>query len=285
MPGALRYYLYTFSPTNPYRDDFSVTVSGINGRFRMPPDMTEEQADNFVTAMGAIKRTDTVPCSLGAGELEPRKIIFIRANGNSISFILPRTDNIITLATQGRDALNAVDADNPVVCIKLEGEHWLNIYDRFAPAGKVIQPGTPTTPPDTEGKQYVWSGFLTEYKSDVPWQQNIIMPFRMNSDKDDEPPTILTNLWEDCMGTIGNVFCSGKERRVSRRFILTLAILLPGQQAGTNEINNTQTLTIPSIHPTSQELTTCAGALASLPSTLCLEYYGESFDRVHQFVV
>ncbi len=273
-------FLYNFPDNNPYVDDFGENLLGVTGFFKRFPDMTEAQAEAFAQIFGAVERDGNPPCPVSTNSLKRRKLRFIRSNRSSISMVIPSRADVIALATQGRDILNSLSPDFQVACIELIGESWINTYERFAPAGKTIAPGTPTDPDPSLGIQLVWSGQMTNYESDAPGGTEILTGFKMNTDNEKAAPTEIQSIVGQCMGaTTENGICPTARNRKKRYFEATIAI--PDPAGPTPGVTNSQTIQIPDIHFTGTETAACATAIAALPSVACLGYQGETNKALH----
>lgn len=273
-------FLYRFPDANPYTDDFAEPLLGVTGYFKRFPDMTEANAIAFAALFGAEERDTQPPCPVNTQTLKRRKLKFVRSNGSSISVVIPERTDVIALATAGRDYLNGMNGDFQVACIELIGERWTNVYERFAPPGKTITPGTPTLPDPTAGIQYVWSGQMTNYQADAPGGTEILTGFKMNSDNEDAAPTAIASIVGQCMGaTSDRGICPTPANRKKRYFELTIAI--PNPAGPTPGVTNSQTIQVPDIHFTGADTAACATSIAALPSVACLGYQGEINRALH----
>ena len=98
------------APTG-YISDIGTELS-YRGTFNLPPDVDLAQAAVIVNAVGGTISDEPVPCSDGNASGRFRKLVFIRASGNTMSIVVPNRANIITVATNIRTALNEGNADN-----------------------------------------------------------------------------------------------------------------------------------------------------------------------------
>lgn len=296
MAGSVLRARYRFvAGTNGYLNDRLVPATGVTlvKNFVVPPDMDQAAATSLVTAVGGeiisfgdvdiVAGTRNLPCSDSAN-FKPRRIKFIRANGNSVSLVVADRAGIIAARDAGVTALNAVTATNPVVCVQLIGEEYANLYDELAPAGAAAPTaGTPSRPPAAIGKGARYSGLMTAYSSDVPFATVTLAKFAMNTDLVDaatgvtSAPTVLGAAAAGCLGTIqvGSI-CPPSTSREPRHFLVTS--LVTGDVAGQNA---TQVTKVPTAGSAAADIVTCGTALAALASTVCLGYKGESYSRLH----
>lgn len=277
-----------------YINDRAIPATGVTlvKNFVVPPDMNQAQATALVNAVGGeiisfgdveiVPGTRNLPCS-DSNNFKPRKLKFIRANGNSISIVLPVRANAIAARDAGITALNGITAANPVVCVQLIGEEYINIYDELVPAGTAAPTaGAPSRAPAARGKGGRFSGVMTAYLSDVPNGAVTLAKFAMNTDTFTaaglgQAPAIIGIAGVTCLGTIqqGGI-CPPSAAREPRHYSVTF--LVTGDAAGTVA---TQVTKVPVANNTPAEIVTCGQGLAALASSACLGYKGESYGRLH----
>lgn len=298
MAGSVLRARYRFvaglAPAGGYINDRALPLTGVSlvKNFVVPPDMNQAQATTLVQAMGAeiisfgnidiVAGTRNIPCSDSAN-FKPRRLRFIRANGNSVSLVLGNRQNVIAAATAGRAAMNAITPTNPVVCIQLIGEEYGNIYDELAPAGTPAPvAGAPSRAPAARAKGGRFSGLMTAYASDSPFGTITLAKFAMNTDTFSAvgvpaAPAIIGTAGVTCLGTINQTnICPPNASRIPRHYVVTF--LVTGDVAG---VNVPQITKVPTASNLAADIVTCGQGLAALASSACLGYVGESYSRVH----
>lgn len=274
---AKRYQTFFFNPTGGtgYVSDTG-SVHALKAKFVIPPDMSDAVANNIVVAVGGTVTDTPIPCP-DAGNFKPRKLVFIRQDTagtvlNSIEVAVPDRALLVAYATAIRDTLNGLGGGQ-VVCIKLKGEEWKNRYDELAPIGKAITPGV-SSRPTTGISQPVYAGSIA-YFSDVSFGLEKTVPIKALTDGVGLAPPVVAQIWNDCVGPfVSRGACPGRERRNHRRWLLSSLVTQNGEDI-------VQKLEVPNFSHTNTDVQDCGTALAAVPSTLCLGYIGESYDRVH----
>lgn len=294
MAGSVLKARYRFvAGANAYNNDRLVPVTGISlvKNFVVPPDMTQQQATDIVLAAGGelisfgnidvVPGTRNIPCSDSAN-FKPRKLKVIRANGNSFSIVLADRAGVIAASETIRATVDAISATNPVVCTQLIGEEYSNIYDELIPAGSPAPaPGAPSRPGAAVGKGAKYSGLMLAYSSDVPFQAITLAKFAVATETIGAPPALLGQALIDCLGTVQlGSLCPPSTSRTPRHFIVTS--LVTGDEPDTTV---TQVNKVPTASEAAADIITCGTALATLESTACLGYKGESYSRVHLLTV
>lgn len=279
---------YQFQDGQEYVTDQGTEVQ-FNPLFRAPSDFTEATIDEILDCLNLELRTENRPCP-EKGSTEPRRLTFLRKNGNSFSLLVNNRANIITYAQCVWNILK--NTDFPAVCVKLDGEKSLNLYPELVAAGK----GAPTfapviSPPEAAGfNAYVYSSTMQEYKSDATYGGNILMPFRSQTDTLDAPYSELTDYFDDCVNPVTTVNCAAKENRTYRRYIpsfLTQTQPLKdgnGDDIPGTEVEKIQTVTVPVKAHIAADIKTCGETLAAIQSVICLGYEGESNDKIHKLL-
>lgn len=260
-----------------YVPDRGGAVEGLSFRLAQPADMTDAQIDALLAPLSARRKTeaDRVPCPV-AGDFRPRKLRFVRRDGNSLSFVIPTHSDAITVATAMRDSLNAAVAANPVVCIELLGEQWFDLAPNLGASG------TPVDGVESRssfgGKQYVHSGKIL-YQYDGGGGSTVTTAVRVDTDLVaaggvTSAPTILGGTWASCVGDFEDENpCSSRQGMDHRRYIAVL-----------KTANGYQTTEVPIKNTASADILACGQAIAALPSLTCLPYQGETNKRLHSFL-
>lgn len=264
-----------------YATDRGAIIENVRAKSVFPPDMTQVQAGAIINdAGGTLLKFAGVEVNPDPGSicseqsnLRPRDLTFIRKNGNSISIKVADRTALIATATAIRDRIDGVNADFPVVCIKLDGEEFLNIYDELGGSGTVTATGTP--PRGTGAKQEVHHGSIP-YQSDAGFGTVKIMPVKILTDVADAPPTFLGGTWDSCVGPFEQFQnCAGQEPRDHRRYILTVA--------ATGDVGSF-TSEVPVLSHTEDDILQCGQNLAGLDPVYCVGYKGENNDRLHKLL-
>ncbi|MEO1692189.1 MAG: hypothetical protein AAFR63_11770 [Cyanobacteria bacterium J06631_6] len=272
--------------TNPYISDINQNLS-INSRFVAPPDMDGIAAAAVVTAAGGVVTNESAVCSDSALG-KPRKLEFIRASGNSFSVAFAdRTDiNGVATAIKGIvDPLNG--GNNPVVCIKLEGEEFLNLNDELSLNynGTVFAPSHKA--PATALKQNFASGVIS-YEADAGASFGLTTTHAIRSITEKVGNELSAQLGSAAAGCIGDFLtlqsCGNGRRnpRKHRRYIL--AFSTKADVADTAEQAQTETIEVPVAGAGALDTLACGNALVALPGLYCIGYKGESYSRVHKLI-
>lgn len=274
-PESVRYVFD--STSEQYISDRGTTHNWVS-RLVVPEDLTRANVESFISAAGAQPgATESIECS-DRNYLQPRYVEVIRRSKHR--FKMP-----ITIRSQLRnkligmvDVLNAASPSNPVVCIKLHGEFFPNLYEDVVSAPTPPGAVAAIEAPVNSGKaRLYYSAAMGEYQSDSTrtFATPIIQAFRMQTDTTDAPPTAFPPA-AGCIGILSQVFCPTRERRKGRHYIptfLTVNTNLPSQQ-----------IEIPVSSASPTDIADCGEALANLAHVVCLAYKGESNDRVHQIL-
>jgi hypothetical protein len=269
-------YKYEFEKgIQDYLDDFGV-VQNFNPLLKLGSDLQSSIATDIMACVNAIPRTTLIPCSnLG---FTPRKLIFLRGNGNSFSLYVPSKALLKVTAQCVVDLLKT--SDYPIVCIKYEGEKWGNIYDRF---NENITAKTPTDliePLTASGKNRVYySGSMSEYASEsgTTYQQIRPLTFKSQTREDGVPLGELEQYIASCVQPINTISCGTRSYISYRRFVVDFLV----NTGDTLNPTKIQSVTIPSKEVDATLLAQCAKDLAGLVSSICLSYEGEHNDRFH----
>jgi hypothetical protein len=252
-----------------------------SGRFILPPDIPSTNIAAIVTAVGGELSDVNAPCpdNLG-GEL--RRLVFIRASGNSMSVPVSSRADLISAATTIRGIL--ATTGNAVVCIKLMGEYFPILNDELG----VNYQGTfaqTHKPPGTAPKQYYYSGAIS-YEADGtnPSGGTVFVPVKSISNNETLPATKFGTVWATCVGNFVNILsCGGAGRvREHRRFLLTTQTKLdPAQalEAPQSEVNE-----LPCKDYAGADILACGQAAAALAGVYCIGYRGESYARFHKLL-
>lgn len=262
---------------NPYTPDRGGSVEGLSYRVAQPADVTDAQLDAILAPLGARRKTaaDRVPCPV-AGDFRPRKLRFVRQDGNSLSLVIPSHTAALTVAAAIRDSLNAAVVANQVVCIELLGEQWFDLAPNLGASGAPVA-GTESRS-TLGGKQYVHSGKIL-YEYDGGAGATVTTAVRVDTDAVaaggvTSPPSILGTAWTDCVGAFEEENpCSSRRGLDHRRYIAVL-----------KTANGYQTTEVPVKSTDSADILACGQAIAGLASLTCLPYQGETNKRLHTFL-
>lgn len=271
---------YRFTVANPYTDDRGVDRQ-LTARFAVPPDMSAAIAIGLAGQAGGVAVLPTDPRGSVCPDpgVKGRKLTFIRQDGNSISFVMGDRNTLIAQATAMRDTINTLTAANPVVCVKLDGEYFPNLFDELAPANAGARvPGTSSRPLPPATKQYSYFGTFA-YNSDAIFGQTYFLPFKIASDlPDNQPPTEY-----DAILTAAGVVpeptspCPGSDPRKPRYYTVQSLVTQ-------NAANVSQSAQIPVAGELDTEIAAVGTLIATATSTQCLSYQGESNSRFHRLL-
>lgn len=281
MPKTVVPLRFIASNGTGYDSDNGEEIS-VNSRFVLPNDLTDADAQTIVTATGATNLTfasEPNPCpDQAVGDL--RKLVFIRASGNSMSVAVSERSNLIDAATTIKGVLDT--AGDEVVCIKLTGEYFPNLNDRLGvnfTVGDVATPHVSTT----TSKQLYYAGSIS-YQADGTTGDTIIR-VKSITDVPDAPATQLGTTWSTCVGDFLNITpCGGlgrKKTRDHRRYILGFVVNVgvPG-----TPIEAVETIELPVVNSDSADILSCGQDAAGLAGMYCIGYRGESNSRFHKLL-
>jgi len=270
---------YRFTTANPYTDDRG-TVRQLTARFVLPPDMTTAQAIGLAGAAGGVAILPNDPRSICPDPgVKGRKLTFFRQNGNSISFTMGVRGTLVAQATAIRNTLNGLTAANPVVCIKLDGEYFPNLFDELAPPNPGARvPGVSSRPAAAAGKQFFYSG-TTAYLSDAIFGSEYFLPFKVASDLPaNAPPTEYDAFLSAADIVPQNISsCPGTDPRRTRRYIVQSLVTQNAQ-------TTTQTAEIPVGSHIAGDILAVGQLIATATSTQCVGYQGENNSRFHKLL-
>ena len=242
---------------------------------RVPEDLTRANIEAFISAAGARPNPeDGVVCS-DRGYITPRYVEIIRKSRHTIKMQISVRSQLRSKLIGMVGVLDGAQPGNPVVCIKLHGEWFPNLYEEIVTTPGAPTPVAPIEAPANSGKaRLYYSGAMAEYQSDSTqnFATEIIQGFRLQTDTVDAPPANFAPA-VNCIGPLSQVFCPTRARRKGRHYIptfLTTEANLPSQQ-----------LEIPVASAAPTDINDCGQALANLTHVVCLAYQGESNDRVH----
>lgn len=277
---AKRYGLIKYNVASPYIDDRGV-VRLFNANFVAPPDFSAANITALATISGGVQRLPTDPGTICPDDgVQPRKLVFLRSNGNSVSIPVSPRANLIGTAIAARNIINSVAAANPVVCIKLLGEYFPNLIDELVSPGKVVGVGVGAALP-ANGKQNFFTGIM-EYLSDAIYGGSYFLPFKVATEGADN--TIAPSLYAAQL-SLANVAdtgannCPGSNPRVPRRYI-SQAIVAPVAGAG----SVSQITEIPVALHLPLDVLAVGQSIANLGAVQCVSYYGEFNDRFHKLL-
>lgn len=235
----------------------------------IPQGMTAAQIQGLLVIAGAVARPNSsAPCPVGGFDFSPRSLTFVMANGTSVSIPVATNGDILNTATVGRGVFTNV------ICIKLNGEEWRGLESIFNP-GISPTPGAYISP--EAGKVKTVFSQTMSYVSDVG--PTTPLPVKVDSDSDTAPPSPLAAAWTGCVGPdVGGGGCRRLSGRKHRRYIVDRLVTLPSGVVGR------QSSEVPVRNRVTTDVRTCGDALAAIGSTFCLNYKGESYPSVQQFI-
>lgn len=251
------------------------------GSLVVPVGITQTQIQTLLNTAGAqlikfngqiVNNIPPPPCP-DTKIFSPRKLIFILANGVSVSVPVNVRSGMTGVMAAGIVALQGFST---VVCVKYVGEKWKNLLDIFGQSGKVV------TPSINDPRGFVYAGPYT-YSADAtnPTGGQIPKNFKVASEARDAVPAILGASWTASAGVQLNkasvVSCRTGSRHDHRRYIVTAMVSRDGQVRPTK-------IEVPVAASVSADIRTAGESLSVLPSVTCIEYQGESYDRFHKLV-
>jgi hypothetical protein len=254
------------------------------GRFVMPPDL-DFPADavtiaNVAGGTGDVEEnTSDNPCPVGLDFL-PRKLVFIRKSGNSVSVPIGERANLETAQDVIVGVLNK--PGNEVVCIKLEGETWINLNNELSLTYTANEIATDSRPPNGL-KQYIYAGQI-QYESDIFTGDVVFTSVKVATDVDGSPPTNLGATWGTCVGAFETSnFSCGRDKRDHRRYLLDFVVgnvdnTDPNNPVVTNR--RSERKEVPVRDYEAAPILQCGRNLAALAGAYCIGYQGESYNRV-----
>lgn len=269
-----------------YTTDRGTAIPGLRGVTRDPADLGD--FETILAAVGArlVTAEDRNPCPVSAG-FRPRKVTFLRRSGNSFSLIYPVRANLIAVSNT---IIQAVGADDPVVCIKSTGEKWDDLFPDLSTRGAAAVPGTD---PETVGVKG-WHKQVSNYTIEpaggaLPGggaNTIVQLKFKVQSDVINQdvpgglgatlPPTILADQWTTCVGApLPPTPCPGYQNVQHRRYKGIY-------QVTRGDLTAYASLEIPESLGTDASILACGTALANNASIVCLGYIGESIKNVHR---
>jgi hypothetical protein len=176
---------------------------------------------------------------------------------------------------------------NPVVCIKLYGEEFLNLNDElgvnftgtaFAPSHKA---------PATATKQNFASGVIA-YETDAanPIGTSVIHSIRSITEKaTNDFAAQLGTAAAGCIGdflTLQNCGNGRRNPRKHRRFILDFAT--KADPADGAEESQSERIEVPVAGGGALDILACGNSLATLTGLYCIGFVGESYSRFHKLL-
>lgn len=260
-----------------YVDDRGVTRV-MRSKSAFPPNTTQANATAIIGDVlgGTLVKFGEVlvdqalanPICSDRDSIKPRRLEFIRSNGNSVSFAMPDRTDMVAHGNAIATAINGWTGDFPVVCVKLHGEKATQLFDELGGTftGVAVAP-----PRGTGSKQHIWHGTL-EYESDGVFGAIKLLPFKIFSDVENAVPTWMQGAAGDCITLGAAQACTGRDTRTSRRYIATV------NGTGVGEFK----AEVPAVSSTNAGILACGTALAGTTGVYCLDYRGEFNDRFHK---
>ena len=269
-----------------YLMDIGTSIN-VSSRFVLPPDVPDTEITTILQNIGAnvpsaIKPNP--PCSDRVGA-DLRRLLFIRANGNTMSVPIASRADLLNAATVIRGIINSNGPE--VVCIKLLGEYFPDLADEL---GLTYNNTFATSHvPTTGGKQFFHAGniaYETDATTGLLGTDTVFQPIKSISDLENAPSTQLTAAWSGCVGDFSEALaCRGRGRknpRKHRRFELTFATKI--DPASETEVAQTETAELPVKGASQADILACGQAAAQLTGAYCIGYRGESYARYHQLL-
>lgn len=261
------------------------TEIAANGRFVLPPDVSEAQAATILDNIGAQPLSaigNPIPCS-DTVNADLRRLQFIRSSGGSMSVPVSSRADLLGAATVITGILNAAGDD--VVCIKLFGERFPDLADELG----LNYTGTIATSHVSigESKQFYYSGNI-EYNTDAGTGVNatVFQPIKSITNLENAPATQIATAWTGCVGAFEDALaCRGRGRtnpRKHRRFELTFAT--KANPAAAAEALATETIELPIKSAAASNILACGQAAAALAGLYCIGYRGEDYARFHKLL-
>ena len=272
---------FMFDTANPYVDDRGVSRL-FAGRFAIPADMTTAQASAIAGLAGSapIAANDNTKNICPDPGVKGRKLTFIRRDGNSLSLVMTPRNSLVADATLIRSAIDAVDAGNTVVCIKLDGEYFPDLFDELSPAVPVARVPGVSSRAVTGGKQNFYSGSMS-YDSDAIYGQAYPLSFKVATESTLLPPAapILYAAELAAGSTVAqnNPPCPSRNPRKARAYIAQALVI---QGAG----SETQITKIPVATHLPADILAVGQLLANNPAVQCIAYRGEGNSRFHKLL-
>jgi hypothetical protein len=246
-------------------------------RFAIPPDLSKTEAEQIAAAAGMDFNVDLeIPCP--EDSFTPRKLLFIRQSGNTLSVPIGDRANLLTARNAIRGILDA-KPDNRVVCIRLIGEEFDYLNDELGVSWDGQSLAISSRPGANGKKQSVYSGSI-QYKTDTDPSGNTTVTTTVKVDTENvlgnAPPACLGSVWQGCAGELvpAQLTCGGNNRQ-HRRYLLDFAVNdnIDGIERQSKEL--------PVKEWRSGEILTCGQNAAKLAGLYCIRYRGESFGRFH----
>lgn len=271
---------YQFLSYNPDRGPDPVGNSA-RGSLVVPVGTTPGQIETLLNTAGGqlikfngqvINDLPSPPCP-DSKIFTPRKLLFVLANGVSVSVPVAVRSNMTSVMAAGIVALEGLST---VVCVKYIGEKWKNLLDIFGQSGKTVQPSI------NDPRGFVYAGPYT-YSADAtnPLGGNIPKNFKVASEARNAIPALLGANWTASAGVqlpkSGVVGCRTGSRHDHRRYIVTAMI-------DRNGVVRPTKIEVPVASSVSGDIRTAGEVLAAIPAVACVEYMGESYDRFHKLV-
>jgi hypothetical protein len=271
MTKVFQLYRFTASGGGQAYVDDRGTSHELIARFAVPPDMTAGQAGAIAAQTGG--------AAINAGQFKNycpqpgvrgRKLTFIRADGNSMSFVIPTQNTLIAQATGLKTAINAISAGNQVVCIKLDGEIFPNLGDVLGITGARV-PGTSSRPIAPATKQEFYSGAF-DYESDAVFGSPYQAKMKIATDLVGNPPTEYAGLFTSQTIVLSKPYCPTSEPRMPRHYNVVSLVTQNATQV-------TQHAQIPVRSNVAANNLNVGQGLAALTATVCIGYVGEKNPR------
>lgn len=286
-------YNYVFGTTTPYVDDRGETRPGIRGSLKLPPDLPGVTGQRIIEEMlrgisqpGSPSEYSAAlvssPCPENAS-FEPRKLTFVRKDGSSLSAIVPNRISIDQRARQIKDIFG--NAENPVMCVRLDGEEFGDIRFELSTSPPSTERGNACVPPATATKASFYK-MIMNYASDGSDSGRFVR-VKIKTDRITdgvpEPPSDLSSAWGLCTGeplAQADEQCAAGSRKrtlIPRHYILHRRVSLGGD-------NFTETNEVPIAEDTPTIIKQLGTELTGVRGVYCLRYKGETNLLFHRYL-
>lgn len=273
MPRWLRYGWSAAAGTSYTADDGQ--LGDYITKVAVPDDMTDAEVAAMITSphVNSSVYTTPVPCLRQVVE-KPRRLVFVRSNGNRMSFAIPNRVDIESKMTNLAALITTAGAGLAVQCAYLEGEERRNLHEltTYRSAPVTFTPAAPVI--GTGGKAITYYGTtLTNYSSDVSNGANVRARARVAATDPGDLTGVNAILGGviSCVGTNTQVNSPcGAASRDHRRYIATIGT--------TDPLREVQSISVPNSSYTATNILTCGQDLAANTNLLCLDYKGESMN-------
>ena len=273
-----RYGLISFNATTPYTDDRG-TARNFNANFVAPPDFSAANINSIAIQSGGTVRLATDPASVCPDPgVSGRRLVFIRQNGGSLSVPIANRTSLVAQAIALRNTINSVTAANPVVCVKLIGEEFPDLFDELSPAVPVPRAPGVSSAAAANGKQNFYSGVMS-YDSDAVYGSAYPVSFKLATESAafNAPALYAAELAAGSTVAQNRPSCPSASYRRSRHYLVQALVT----QGVTVESQFTK---LPVATHLPVDILAVGQLLAANPAVQCIGYKGEDNDRFHKLL-